>query len=266
MKKRMARTLDGNVRALLSSSFRTLDNYDLFFHAFEVAKSCGAEIHTADLSDGWFYMRFIHPEWREIIAQQVDNRRTAVLANPDDVVIPGCSLRNSEVGQGKLEAAPFIFRIKCLNGMVADDAVTRVHLGRDKAEGVYTSEQTADLSDKLVWSQVSDMVRTTFDRDRFRELCDVMRGASKDELVAPTEAVDAVVKQYGFSDAQRQAILNELVSPSTDIDPGRTVWGLVNAVTSLANDIEEADDAHTVQAIGGHLLQNAAQYVEVRRR
>ena len=57
----LLRTLDGDVRAVLSDRFRALDNYDLFFHVGQVAREAGAVVQRLDLSEERFYMRLLQP-------------------------------------------------------------------------------------------------------------------------------------------------------------------------------------------------------------
>lgn len=268
-KVQLVRTLDGYARAVLSSRFRTLDSFDLFFHAFSVAKSVGASILDADLTPNRFYMRIVHPEWKQRLDYQLNEmrggRRRVGRDSGGDEVIPGISLGNSETGRGGMSCAPFLFRPSCANGMTMDDVLFKVHLGRDAEAGVYSADTRA-LQDKVVWSEVQDLVRATFDRDRFQQIIDQINGVATMQLPDAGLAVDHVVTSYGLTDEDRQMLLNELMEPSTPgLDPGRTVWGLINAVTSLANhESKDGDQRAELQRVGGKLLDQAEELVALR--
>lgn len=264
----LIRTLDGNARAVLSDRYRVLDNIDLFYTAADIGADLGAEFHELELTETRFFMRMIHPEWRERIEYVRDSGQIRTFGPGDDAgedwVIPGVSIQNSEVGEGGTAVEFYIRRLSCLNGMITDQKISRVHLGR-KLELGFLSEETRALEDSLVWSQIRDVIRGAFDRDLFRAYVARINEAATLELASPVEAVDAVVKANDLTDELRQRILNELASPSRGMDPGRTVWGLVNAVTAAGREAPNAEAQVALERLGGSLLENAAALVEIRR-
>lgn len=230
----LLRMLDDQIRANLSDSYRVLDNHDLFFASYETAKKAGAEINRVSLSDDRFEMRLIAPGWREEIdLRKASGRKGSGGVGGTSVMIPGAYVSNSETGQGGLNIKPFILDLVCLNGMVGEQAFKKVHLGSRNESG-YLSAETRGERDKVLWLEVRDLIGATFDRERFQALVRDLSETAQAELAEPVEAVDAVVAAYDMTDDDRQAILNELVSPSHDRDPGRTIYGLMCAVTERA--------------------------------
>lgn len=255
-KVHLVRTLDGNIRAFLSDRYRVLDNIDLFYETYQVAKDVGAEITRADLTDKRFYMRVLHPEWRERIQLLRDRGITGPRTDddgPGEYVIPGVVVSNSEVGAGGLRVEPFMFILACRNGMVMDHSMWKFHLGRRLEVGIL-SDETREAEDRALWLAVRDTIRATFDRDTFRKMVAKMNDTAAEELDNPVEAVDAVVQHFGFSDEDKQAILNELIAPKREVDPGRTVYGLLNAITAVGRDKEDYNRTIEFERIGGQLL------------
>ena len=279
----LTRCLDGNVRAVLSDKYRILDNYDLFFSAFKTLKEVGASITSVSIKDNGdrFYLRAVVPGWQEAVraAESVPTSKPAyhhgtggVDAAPGrgsslfverdevggDYVYPGVILQNSETGNGGLSVSPFIYRLICKNGLIADDVFRKIHLGEKQGLG-YLSGEAREKESELVWLQVRDLIKATFDRDNFKELVRQFSETGDIALPNPIKAVDNVVANFGLSDDDKQAILNELVSPSYDIDPGRTVYGLINAVTNRAKAYDsDADKVTEFERIGGSILREPA--------
>lgn len=266
-KAHLVRTIDGDARAVLSDRFRTLDSYDLFFETFPVIKDSGGSIVRADLTEEHFYLKAVINDWEE----RIDNweggpndgpahffRKT----NPDnfETVVPGVVISNSEVGRGGLKAEFFLWFGQCSNGAILDRSLYKVHTGRQLDAG-FLSEETKELEDRTIWSQVRDLVKSVFDREQFQKLVKTMQNAAMEELAEPVKAVDAVVQHYGWSDADRQAILNELIAPkSRELNPGLTTYGLVQAVTQMAHrsDVEAGIE---FERAGGELLTGAASKI-----
>lgn len=277
-KNHLVRILDGDIRAVLGDTYRVLDNFDAFYKTVPVIRQAGATILAANVTEEKLYIRAIHPAFQERIAAQM-----GLLGGPGghrtdwdgeggtgapDMVCPGVLVRNSEVGRGGFTVSPYVFRFTCSNGAFLDNELFQVHSGKRNGEGEYMSQGTRQLEDEVFWAKVGDLVAATFDREKWATMVATMNGMAAQVLEEPIEAVDNVVKAYGLSDDDRAAILKELISPTTDIDPGRTVWGLQNAITSLGNKTEQAgdvDQAFVYQRIGGDILQQAPKVRELVR-
>lgn len=264
----MLRIMDDLIRAFLSDRYRSLDNYDLAFSTLGVAKDRGVEITSVTLTDDRFEMRLVHPEWRE----EIDYRKATKSARKGgldgtSMLVPGAYVRNSETGRGGLSVHPFILDLMCLNGQVGEANFGRIHLGEQLAEGSYLSDDTRKQKDALIWAEVRDLISATFDRDRFRALVHEIEGTVAQELTEPIVAVDAVVAHFNMTDDDRQAILNELISPSHDRDPGRTIFGLISAVTERAKAYDDDPERRTdFEEIGSQLITKGRELVEVKVR
>lgn len=243
----MLRTLDGRVRAHLSDKFRALDCYDLAFTTLKTIRDLDVQVDItrATLTDDRFEMRVIVPGWEE----EIEYKKAAAGGGHNRVVpgldgssrlIPGMYVSNSDTGKGGLNIKPFIYDLVCTNGMVGETAFSRVHLGARQEQG-YLSAETRVAKDATIWLEVADLMRAVFDRDKFRALIEAIGETASQALSDPIEAVGTIVRENGLTDDDRQAILNELISPSDDRDPGRTVLGLISAITSHAKSFQDTD-------------------------
>jgi hypothetical protein len=264
----LVRTLDGHVRALLSDRYRVLDNADLFFGVFDTIRESGGAITRLDLTEERFYLRVLVPDWRERIEHQrlipgTVSPRTAPF-QPDDVdadwVVPGIVISNSEVGRGSLRVEPFALRLWCMNGAVFDQSIARVHLGGKHDLHGLLSADTVRAENEVIWGQVRDLTRATLaDRESFRGMVARLSGATGRVLAEPHEAIDSVVRQYRLDDSARQRILDELISAG---DP--TVFGLMQAITATARDLDDYDGGVALERAGGDFITCAEQLVAVR--
>lgn len=265
--KSLVRQLDNAARAILSDRYRPLDNYDLFFNTFDVARKVGAEISRATLHDDRFEMRFVVPDWREQLNYDDQTGGHQFYRGGGSSFIPGAYVSNSETGKGGLTVRPFILDEVCSNGLLVEQSLRQIHLGGQLEIGFLSQEaRTADA--KAIWLKVRDLVQLVFNREEFKAVVARFRETGLFTLESPVEAVDLIVKDNGLTVEDRQAILNELVSPSHNRQAGPTVLALINAVTQRAQAYHDSDPdkATELEALGGKLLAEPArtQLVAVR--
>ena len=86
----MIRTLDGEVRAVLSDRYRRLDNFDLAENVLPILQRLeGTSLESVDLTETKMYLKAITP-------------RVTFEVAPGDIVQAGVVITNSEVGCGTL--------------------------------------------------------------------------------------------------------------------------------------------------------------------
>lgn len=264
-KRWMFRILDGRIRANLSDGYRALDNHDLFYATFAKARVHGAEVQRFTLTDDRFEMRLIAPNWRQRSGIAGDEGGQHVIRRVASEFIPGVYVANSETGKGRLTIRPFILDTVCANGLIGEQGFDRVHLGERQDVG-FISAETKAAKDKTVWMEIADVVAAVFNEERFKAIIDRLNETAGEHLAEPVAAVDAVVAKFEMSDDDKDAILNELISPSHDRDPGRTVFGLVSAITERAKVYETVDPerATSYQTLAMGLAQRPRELVAIR--
>lgn len=107
--RRMLRTMDGHIRAVLSDKFRPLDNYDLLEAVLPAIKETECKIVSCEVTETRLYVKAI------------TERITTEIAK-GDVVQAGLVISNSEVGAGAVCVEPLVYRLVCLNGLIAAEA------------------------------------------------------------------------------------------------------------------------------------------------
>ncbi len=252
--KRMVRMLDGKVRALMSNRYRRLDNIDLMNKAVlpELVKfGDDLKFHVAALTDDRLYIRAVLPSLSAEIRHEPGNH--TFLPNGGDVVQAGVQIRNSEVGNGKLEVAPFVWRLVCLNGLIrADMALGKYHVGREQEEAAYAiyRDDTIKADDQAFWMKVRDAVGAALSDVTFGQIVRDMQEAATGERIAdPVSVTEKLAKANALTEDEGTDILTFLVNGG-DLSQ----WGLVNAVTAAAKSADSFERQAELEALGGELL------------
>lgn len=268
----LVRTLDDEVRAVLSDRFRAIDDSDIFYATWPVIRDVGAQVTRIDVTETHFYLRALHPEWRMAIEHQREAGRNLIggdhygdpnalrqIGTDPDWIIPGIVIQNSEIGHGAVRIEQFLYRLKCRNGMVGDEAITRAHVGARQQFAGLLSDETMRAESAALFGTIKDVTRATFDRERFAAQVRRMSEATGEMLAAPTEAVAAVVKHYGMTDAERQRVLDEMMAGGDT-----SVFGLLQAITATAREAENYDRGIELERAGGDFLVRGPELVRVR--
>lgn len=268
----LVRTLDSNVRAVLSNGYRCLDNGDLFFTSVEAFKAVGAELWTARLWENGFQVFGVSPGLTDRVTTDrpfdAGQGWTSKWEGTDgDVHNAAVSIHNSETGRGGLDVEPALYRRACKNGLVWGDTYGRIHIGgRNKVDGLlqhlglgepgdgaeFFSEETLKSKDRVIWMEIRDVIKGAFDPERFAAYIAKLNGATTLEITKPEKAVENVAAEFELSDERRAQILAELLGSGD-----RSKYGLIQAVTYSAHAADSEarpDEAAALEEIGADIL------------
>lgn len=254
---RLIRTLDGKVRAVLSNSYRALDNADLFFLAADEFQKAGAEIWEGRLSDDSFRLYAVapgisgevhddvrhNPNWSPGVHWSADEK------GGGDRHVAAVQISNSETGGGALRVRPATLRLVCANWNVWDQSLTQIHLGKKQEEQGWLSADTKRLEDRVIWSKVRDVIQTAFDPKKFEKIIAELNGAKAEEVADPVKAVEAAVEFAGLPVGSLDAIRAKFVK-----EKDFTRYGLVQAVTFQSHDAKEDEEKNLYDDAGAKLL------------
>ena len=242
--RRMVRTLDGNARAFLSDRYRILDHYEILEAVLPVVGEMGEgiDIVSTEITDNRIYLKVI-------------NKRLELEVKKGDAVQAGFVISNSEIGMGAVRVEPLIYRLVCLNGMIAQDySQKKYHVGRAAAseEDAYElfSDETLKADDQAFMLKIRDTVRAAVDIAKFTTIVDRMRDATEQRIEGnPVKAVEVTSKTFGLSQGEHSSVLTHLIQGG-DL----TAYGMLNAITRTAQDVESYDRATELEAVGSKVL------------
>lgn len=241
--RRMLRTLDKNVRAFLSDRYRPLDNYDLAEVVLPVLQQTDCKVVSCEITDSHMYLKAV----TERISTQVAK---------GDVVQAGMVISNSEVGCGSLRVEPLVFRLVCLNGMIAaDHAMKKYHVGRradqEEKNSMFYRDETRAATDKAFWMQVRDVVKGSLSQEGFAEIIGNVKGLQDFQIAKkadPQQVIEDVTKKLVMTEDERSGVLKNLIE-GKDL----SAYGVMNAVTRTSQDVDNYDRATELERFGGIL-------------
>lgn len=250
---RMARTLDDQLRALLSNTYRPLDNHDFMEAALPPLLERGVEVMSCEVTDRRLYLKVVDNSVQRDIPtgkRMGDGTHTIF-----DTCVPALVLSNSEVGDGALSVTTGVFTKMCTNLAVFREHSKRTrHLGAriDVGDELYKllSDETRRKTDAALFAQVSDVVRGAFNEAAFDARVAKLTDAAKDEIEAdPVKVIEVTAKHFGLNEGERSGILQHLIRGG-DL----TRYGLHAAITRQAEDAGDYDRASQLEVIGGDLI------------
>lgn len=244
---RMLRTLDGNVRGLLSSRYRILDSYDMLETVLPVAQEHGLQVASSEITDKRLFLKLLSP-------------RLTGEVQKGDAVQYGLTISTSDVGAGSVRVEPLIYRLVCLNGMISNTAIRKFHVGKSQAEGdvfEILSDRTKELSDAAFWAQVRDIVLASLKPENFeREVSRLQHAAGlKIANFDLPEVVELAMKATGLTgENKKNSILAALASGNEGA--GLTQWGLINSFTRAAQSDEfDYETSIEMERAAGQILE-----------
>lgn len=246
-KDRMIRTLDGRARAFLSNRYNRIDNFDIAHAVLPIlADIPEIKFESTELTDSRMYIKAVNPRLQADVAV-------------GDVVQSGVMISNSEVGLGTVTVVPLIYRLKCTNGMVINDAGERKrHVGRivelDANYSLFSSE-TLRAEDNAFLMKIRDIVKVATDEARFNTVVARMRQAKDTPITSENipGVVELTARHFKLSEDETKGVTHHLL---TDGD-GYSLWGLANAITAQSQQMESYDRATELENTGYDVMTMA---------
>lgn len=244
---RLVRTIDTTCRALLSDRYRIIDNEDLAEMALPIlSEDSSMKIASCEITEQRMYIKALFPRIERDIKPGLG-----------DAVQAGVVISNGEIGNGSIRVEPLIFRLVCLNGMIAPTSVRRRHVGRQlqfegdvDAQEIYRDDTRA-ADDRALMLKLRDTIRAAMDEARFNKWVDEMAAATEDKITAPNpvKVIERCQHKFRWDEAETGAVLTYLIEGH---DLSR--FGLLNAITRASQDAEDYDRATELERQGGELL------------
>jgi hypothetical protein len=242
--RRLVRTLDGNARAFLSDRYRPLDHDEILERVLPALSEFELDWTQSSLevTDQRLYMKLVNPR------VQADVR-------VGDTVQAGVIVSNSEIGLGSFSVTPLIFRLVCRNGMIRQDFAKRKYhtgarLGGDGDTHEYFRDDTLRARNEATVLEMRDLIRGALSEAVFGKILDSLREAAGIRIVGdPVKAVEQLQTRFNLTNDEKGSVLRALVEGG-DL----SMWGLANAVTSVAADAGTYDRSTELEAIGGQVL------------
>jgi len=224
-KDNFIRGLGNSVRAFLSDRYRVIDHLDVLLCALNELQAHDAEIEDCYLSEIEMNIKVKSQKLRDFVRHK------------DDLIMGGIFITNSETGHKALRVEPRMFRVKCSNGMIVEELVTReIHIGNSD-----------EISDEIVYLSLRRSIRELF--SRFGEIVLLLRESTEAKIRNPQKVIQNVVEQYKLSETQKANILMAFGA-----EPEYDKYGIANALTLAAQKEETWEKSVEMERIAGNLI------------
>ena len=239
----LIRTLNQRARAVLSKSYRIIDHIDLLRVILPEIKEKWPDlkIQSLGLTEDRLYLKATLDSLTREVRQ-------------GDPVRAGIVITNSETGMTALKVQPLVERLICTNGMIsADGAFTRRHVGvrSNVAQGEVAEYRadTIEADNKALILKARDTIGHILNDEAFEKVVAKMRGATDRAVEEPIAAVREVSKLFKMTESERDGILGHFMH-----DHDHTQYGLLNAVTRHAQDVDSYQRSTELEVIGHEIL------------
>ncbi len=234
---RMIRTACGNLRALVSASFRRMDNYDLLNETLPLIIEKGLHVESCELTERRLYVKALSPLMKADV--QVG-----------DTVQSGIIITNSDVGAGALRVEPMIHRLRCKNGLIMATALKSYHVGsRQQGDDIYEilSDKTKQLDAQAHWAKCRDVIKASLQQSVFDEQVEMLRAAAEQRIsnFDIPSVIELTMDAVGIGNEKTKNDMVAYLANGAD-GAGLTKWGLMNAFT-FAAQIDKVDYDESVE-------------------
>jgi hypothetical protein len=228
----------------VSDKYKRIDNYPVLESALTAIRSLDMDVKvdSCDVTENKMYLKVTSP------------KLTGEIKKGDPVQL-GVAIGNSEIGLGSYFIDPFMKFLVCTNGMIGmkslGEGIRMRHLGAKQAAGIVYAEDTVNLMQGAFALQVRDTIAQFFSTENFNYTLDRMRGMTERQIEGdPVKAVEVLSKTFGITQDEQSGIMRHLITGG-DLSQ----YGVMNAVTRTAQDLESYDRATEFEQIGGKIVE-----------
>lgn len=254
--KRMLRTLDGRVRAVLSPKFRALDNFDLAQAVLPTLIEKKIQIVSSELTETRMYIKGILPELSDNLPDGLAYGGHNRIGTDRGHLVAAIVISNSDIGAGTLRVEPSVFTTWCTNlAILMAAAMKKYHAGRrNDADGdswEVFADETRRADDAAFWLKVRDITMAAFNEKNFRDAVAQIRRTAENPIQNDDlpKVVELAIEQLALPPATNTGILKALAAGG-DL----TQWGLSSAITRVAGDQDDYEMATLLERAGGQVV------------
>lgn len=216
-KKNLTRSVDVELRGFLSDKYRRLDSRPIVDSFANSVHNIGAIPVEGYALETKIAIKAALP----FIFEPV----------PNEVMLFGVALENSDFGNGALSLRSFCLRLWCTNFAIAEEALRQIHLGKRLDENITYSNRTYELDTKTTASAVKDIVDRLLSSEIVNEYTQAIKAAN-DQKIDPKVAIKNLRE---LSKGEQELVSEAFTSADVENMPaGNTAWRLSNAISWVA--------------------------------
>jgi hypothetical protein len=263
----------GIIRAVLSDKYGIRDHLDTVLAGLDGMREAGLaadNIVDCRLSDDRMYVYVDAPEISVMAPELLKGYRSpygdghgtghgGTDAETLPVISAGLVFTNSETGWGATTVKPRLTVRICNNGLTmtrTGEGIRQVHRGMQLDEGqIEYKADTRDAMNTVVTKQMRDAISEWLTKDYVQAAVDRLTENAGVELTTPSETIEVVAKQLSYTEGEKNGILSHFIKGGQ-----LTSGGVMQAVTSWAQEINNVDRAQTFEETGIEAMMIAARH------
>lgn len=261
-RKRQLRTLDGQVRAVLSPKYRPLDNFELAQAVLPKLQQLDVQIVSTALTETRMYIKAILPHLSDALPDGMTwgNGHNAIAAyqgNEPGKVVASLTISNSDVGNGSLSIEPSVFTTWCTNLAILTRPTWYFFMEADFGAEASDNwevfrDETRQKDDAAFFAKVADVTEAALDGKVFAQAVQLIRESTEDKIVSKElpKVVEVATRQLSLPAGAQGSILTFLAQGG---DLSR--WGLSSAITAASAELEDYETSTTFERAGGEVLE-----------
>lgn len=216
------------IRAVLSSKYKIWDSAELLDTFIQTVHSMGAVPIDTHFSD---------TKWVLKVALQ-----TIYEPIKNEVMMYGLVLGNSDFGNGAMSLRSFLVRLACTNLMTAEEALKKVHIGREMVDSHMLSGETIKAQTKAMKLELRDRTSHLLEAPHVDDFFAKIQQANEESL--GEEDVKDILGRFRrrgkITAGEEVALQNEFSSEKNTtaelLPPASNLWRLSNAFSLFAQE------------------------------
>lgn len=243
----LVRSVGSEIRGVLSDAYRRLSSPMLATAFRDGVLAAGAIPYEAGRNDLKWWVRAILPTPVDVVSR----------AHGTEWVGIGVRIGNSDFGAGALDLDAELLRLVCVNGMVGESVLRAVHLGGRLPPEIRFADETYAMDTQVQALAIRDALPQLLSAEYVEKATAPLRAAMDDEVDAE-KAVAGVVRATRIGKAQAADLSRLLMNRDGSIVPTGPVtrWSVAQAVSALANDATDVDDATELRKAAQRITLN----------
>ncbi len=219
-KRLLTREVGGQVRGILSDKYKRLDSGLLLETFLTSLQKYGAVPIQSHISDVKWALKVVLPTMFEPVT--------------NEVLLYGIAMQHSDFGKGAYSLRGFTIRLICLNGMISEEVMRRIHLGSRLSDNIQYSNETYELDSKTIASATKDIVSGLLEPANVDKTMEQIRLASEDK-VDPDQILVGLNRKGRITKDEKENIAETFNSAEVEmLPPGNSTWRLANAMSLFA--------------------------------
>lgn len=242
-KKLLVRSVDGQVRGVLSNAFKRMDSGPIIEAFAAACQSIGAVPVEGVGGDLRWALKAILP-----MVFQPSKK-----AGTEELIAFGVQLSNSDFGKGTLSLNAFMTRVICTNYATLQQVLRQTHLGKRLSDDMEYSEETYRADTKVQVLAVRDMVKNVLGPDKVNALVGQI-GEALETRINPKDVWGELPKM-GLLKGEIDKVKELYNDGDVEVLPtGNTKARFANAISWFAKSATTPERRLELEEIAGQML------------